>query len=102
MRPRRCPSRSISDSFDRSREKCDAAPLECQSLWRLRAGIRSKQRYLHELAFLDEVDFRGNLNVSVRLRHARDVARRLERRHRRAINYAHSVKLVPAGGRDYT
>ena len=60
----------------------------------------SEQLDLHDLACFDDVGLRRDLDVAVGLRHAGDVARRLERRHRRAVRDPHRVELVPAGRRD--
>ena len=60
----------------------------------------SEQLHFHDLARFDDVGLGGNLDVAVGVRHAGDVARRLERRHRRAVDDAHGVELVAAGRRD--
>ena len=57
---------------------------------------RLEQRHIDRGSRFNGVDVGGNLDISVRTRHAGDVARRLERRHRRPIFNSNRIELMPA------
>ena len=61
--------------------------------------VAIRTTYVDQLAGFDDVGLRRDLDVAVGVRHAGDVAGSLERRFRRAVDDAHSIELVTAGGR---
>ena len=65
-----------------------------------RRAIDLEQLDVDGLALFDDVGLGGDFDVAVGLRHRGDVAGRLERRHRLAVDDPHRIELVPPRRRD--
>src|SRR5688572_31276361 len=66
------------------------------AIWAWESVMGSEEGHLDDRPLLDEILAGGYLYIAVRLRHAGDVARRLERRDRFAVHDPHRVELVAA------
>src|SRR5215204_6050340 len=60
---------------------------------------QSKQLHVDQRPGFDDLELSRDLDIAVRLRHARDVAGCLERRYGRSVLDSHRVELVAAGHR---
>ncbi len=67
---------------------------------RRRRGQALEQRHLDRGSRLDRLHVGGNLDITIRARHAGDVAGRLERGDGDAVLDSHCIKLMAADGRD--